>query len=306
MIKLYRPSRAVLFAAGVLAAVGVIAVGAHPADATTTDVVAINTATIGNTPDDGCPAWARDTFQRKTVIRTTDAPGAYLIHIDDWGTFTTQAGAKTPGDATADIIGGATGHITGEGEFRVIGTPKTVAEIQAMGGFDNSAYACKGGGSTPVPADRTTGQWPLRFFAPGATVDTITNWKWIYHRPCEDRIEQVSGAVGNITGKVCPPTPKPSTSASKSASPKPSGSVTSPAASPTATKTAPPYTSPTATTPGVTPAVSLTPAAVTGGSLPVTGPAVAVLIAIGLVAVAGGGALLWRNRRREATDFTAE
>lgn len=178
-------------------------------------------ATVKNTPDDGCPAWARDTFLRTTTI-TGPADGKYKISIKDEGTFTTEPGAKTPGDATKTIAAKVTGTISGTGEFTVTGTLLGSEALAALDGktYDNVSYDCK----SDVPASKTTGQWPLKFFAAGATTTGIDPWKWTYTTACEKRTESsVDGAAGNITGKVCP-----SASPSVSAAP----SVSNPAASP--------------------------------------------------------------------------
>jgi hypothetical protein len=279
-------------AALILAIVGVFA-GASAAYAT--DGVATK-ITITNTPDDGCPPgttpWARDTFTRTTVLQHKGGT-TWDVQITDDGTFTTQPGAKTPGDGALTITGGVTGKLHGTGHYTVTGTPKTEAEIKALGGWNNAAYACK----PDVPAERQTGAWAKRFFTDGATSTGIEGWTWKYWTGCEKRTESTGGAEGNITGKTCP-APSHSWSKSPSASPSASKSA-SPSASVSASRSAS-----AGATAGATPTVTTTPVADTG-SLPVTGPGVGIIVATGLILVGGGGMLTVAARRRR-TNFTAE
>lgn len=236
-------------------ATGVSVALATPAQATGPDVLK---ATIKDSPDDGCPAWARDTFTRTTTI-TAAGEGKYKVAIVDKGTFVTQKDAATPGDPAATIQAEATGTITGSGEFTVTGT--LIADLKQLDGkvFDNSGYACK----SNVPAERTTGNWPKQFFTEGAQVSGIDPWTWTYKTACEERTESSAAAAeGNITGKVCP---------------------------------TPPATTPPATRPAADPT---TPPAGAGGGLPVTGAPILVIAGAGvLLVLAGGGALMLLRRR---------
>jgi hypothetical protein len=250
---------------------------------------------IISSPDDGCPVWARDTFDRTTKIEKM-SEGVYKVTITDSGAFVTQAGAHTPGDASLTFATSFSGTLHGTGHYTVTGTPKTPTQVEALPTtLNNSAYACK----ADVPGDRTTGNWPKRYFADGATVTGIEGWVWKYDTWCEHRVETPSGAHGNIT-KACV---QPSHS-HETKSPCPSGSVTSPAASPTTTAPQSPYTSPVGTgTP--TAHTSTTPVASTG-SLPVTGPGAGILAAIGGALVLGGATLVFMLRQRREPAFVAE
>ena len=268
--------------AATFGAVLALALLGTPANATSPTHVT-STASIVSTPDDGCPAWARDTFTRTTKI--TDAepevkaadveaenhPHAYLVAITDDGTFVTKPGADSPGDAAVKIGTQVTGTLHGVGDFTVTGWLLHPDQLAALSGktYDNAGYACK----ADVPAERTTGAWPLKFFKPGAKSSGIEHWTWTYATKCgdkasEQRTETTEGATGNITGKTCPsPSPSPSASASK----KPA---------------------------------SPTPPAVV--SLPVTGPgSTGTLVAVGAGFLLVGAAVVWMLRRRRVA-FSAE
>lgn len=217
MHRFTRPTLALLFGALFAAPFGTVA------HATAAPVVV--SAQVKNSPDDGCPAWARDTFTRTTTI-TPSGEGTNKVVIKDAGTFVTQVGAKTPGDASKTIGAAVTGTINGTGEFTVTGTLLDAPQLALLNGktYDNGSYDCK----QDVPAAKTTGQWPLQFFAQGATTTGIDPWTWTYKTACETRTESsTTEPVGNITGKVCP-------SASSSASATPSVSNPAPGASPAA------------------------------------------------------------------------
>lgn len=189
MLKLFR---------GVAAAVGVLALtlaGAWPAHGAT-GTGWTSTAVITSSPDDGCPAWARDTFTRTTTI-TSLGEGKFRVTIGDVGTFTTNPKA-------AGIKGTAAGKLTGSGEFTVTGDLRNQAALKALNGktFSLAGHACK----KDVPSDKTTGNWPKQFFKAGAQVSGINPWKWTYSTPCELKVESSvsSENSGAITGKTCP------------------------------------------------------------------------------------------------------
>jgi LPXTG-motif cell wall-anchored protein len=246
-----------------------LATSAHATDAVTL------TATIKSTPDDGCPTWARSTFTRTTTIAVVEG-GKYKVTIKDEGTFVTQVAAKSPAGAV-DIAAAVTGTIVGSGEFTVAGVPLGAEALDALDGrtFDNSAYPCK----ADVPAERTTGKWPLQFFAEGAETSGIDPWTWVYKTGCEERTESSTAqAVGDITGKKCP---------------EPTPTVTS-EPTPTATVGPEPSTSATSAAPGVG----------GGGGLPVTGSSVPVVVAVAVALIAMGGVLFVVTRKRR-TRYTA-
>lgn len=291
------PIRTAVAAAAVLAAVGLAVLVADPAGATTTHTLPVtSTATVQNTPDDGCAPWARDTFTRTTVITAApvavedtselDAakwqPGTYTVTITDSGTFTAQPGAKTPGDAGKTFGAAVTGTLHGTGHYTITG----FIDWSALAGLDGTTYnndgaACK----ADVPAGAATSTWPLKFFKtkPEPKATGILGWTWTYTTKCgagagstpnETRTENEQGAVGNITGKPCPSVPPTSPAASTA----PSASVSMP---PIIGQPAQP-------------------------SLPVTGSRAMLVAGIGAFFVAAGaaGIIVGRRRRRDVT-FTA-
>lgn len=257
-------SRAKLALIGVIAFFAVALFGT-PTFATESPVT--SKATVKNSPDDGCPVWARDTFTRTTTI-TSLGEGKYKVAIKDEGTFVTQPGSKTPGDASKTIGAEVTGSINGTGEFTVTGTLLDSTALAALNGktYDNGSYDCK----SDVPSAKTTGNWPLKFFAAGATTTGIDPWTWTYATACEKRVESSKAQPdGNITGKVCP-SPSPSASSSKPPTPKAS-------------------TSPTV-----------------AASLPVTGPGdTTLLVSIGAGLLGLGTVVVLATKRRRKA-FTAE
>lgn len=180
---------------------GLVAV---PAGADTAPVT--STATIRNTPDDGSPAWARDTFARRTTITPGQEAGTYTVKITDTGSFHTVKGSASPNDPAVIIKRKDTGTISGSGEFTVTNaTLKGHNGLNALDGkvFANGKYATK----ADVPAARSTDKWALQFFKPGAVSTSIQNWAWAYTRDCESMTETPNGVTGNITGKKCEPAP---------------------------------------------------------------------------------------------------
>lgn len=169
---------------------------AAPADA---DTSVTSTATIRNAPDDGNPAWARDTFTRTTTITPGEKAGTYLVKIADKGTFKTHKGAKSPNDAGTKMRKD-TGTLTGSGEFTVTG-----AKLRGHNGlnrldgriYHEGKYATK----ADVPTKFTTAHWALQFFKKGAQGSGITNWTWTYKTQCESMTQTPDGVTGNITGK---------------------------------------------------------------------------------------------------------
>jgi hypothetical protein len=294
---------------GLTAAAGLALAVASPALAD--DPLIEQTTKIISSPDDGCPPWARDTFTRTTTVVNGATEGTYTVTIVDDGTFTTQDGAKTPGDASLTITGDVTGHLHGTGYYTVTGTPLTPSQVQALTTtLDNSSDACK----ADVSPEKTTSAWAKRYFGEGATSTGILGWTWTYSTACEFRTENEQGATGNILGKTCPASSAPPTTVVPTCtyvSPTPTSTYTSPTPTTTVTPTST-YVSPAATpTVTVTPIAThpATPSAVPvadTGSLPVTGPGVGIMASAGTAMVLlGAGAIVW-TRRKRTPDFTAE
>lgn len=185
-------------AALVLTGLGVLAA---PSAAQATAAV-VSTATITNAPDDGCPSpWARDSYTRTTTI-TPAGEGTYTVAIADQGTFTTSAGAPSPGSPGTKIRAKVTGTLTGSGQFTVTGQllgENALAELNGKT-YQRGMYPNK----CALPESKTTAAWPLQFFEPEATTSGINPWKWQYKTACETRTESsTAGADGNIVGRTC-------------------------------------------------------------------------------------------------------
>jgi hypothetical protein len=182
---------------GAAAVIGVLTLSlAGAGSAQATGPTWTSTATIKSSPDDNCPAWARDTFVRTTVI-TPLGEDTFKVTIADKGTFTTNPTA-------AGIKGKATGALVGSGEFTVSGELRNQVALKALNdkAFNLAGFACKAN----VPADKTTGNWPKQFFKDGAKVSGISPWRWTYTTACETKVESsvASENSGAMTGKVCP------------------------------------------------------------------------------------------------------
>ena len=146
-----------------------------------------------STPDNGCPAWARDTFTRTTKITETAVVGVYEVNIADAGTISTGA-----------ALNSLEGHIVGGGDYTITGTLKPPVEIAAINGdtFDFGVYPCK----TDVPTASGTNSWPLRFFEAGAINSGIDPWGWTYILCGESYTENSTptpAAPGTLTGSAC-------------------------------------------------------------------------------------------------------
>jgi hypothetical protein len=195
----------------ILAPLGGLAIAA-PAQGDPPSTIAYTaTNTIKNTPDDGCPPWARDTFTRTTTI-FEKKDGTYKVSIADVGTFVTQPGAASPDDPGIVIANKVRGSIEGVGWFHVTGELRPLGEGRLLPPdgkeLNFGSYACK----ADVPAEKTTGKWALRFFKDGAQSSGIQNWKWKYTTHCGDKVSEKrvesfrkDGTHGNITGKLCAP-----------------------------------------------------------------------------------------------------
>lgn len=186
------------------AAVGVLAALLVASPALATEDPIVNTVHVISTPDDGDPAWARDTFDRTTTI--TGSGEDWLVEIVDEGTFTT-------GDVTGVFSGHATWLATG-------GSPN--ADIPAtFDAIDRSGEATKGD---------FTSQWWTRFFGEGSTSTGIEGWEWTYSRCSGDakvtRTENESGVndvtYADLKSAVCP-------KATPSATPSATAAPTNPA-----------------------------------------------------------------------------
>lgn len=127
-----------------------------PAAGTDDDVQVVTQ--IDSTPDNGCPAWARDTMVRTTNLHPGEDGVEVSFHDD--GTFETSDGREGTfgGDATYQKLDGAVTALEG-----------------AQDSLDNSGFPCK----TDVPADRTVGNWPLRYVDTQDTPELKT-WEWTY------------------------------------------------------------------------------------------------------------------------------
>lgn len=195
---------------GAAAALGVLATGAMalPAQADTADATVTSTATIKNSPDDGTPPWARDSFTRTTTITKND-DGSYKVHVDDKGTFKTAKSTLSPNDPTVRIKRSVKGDLSGTADFTVtdgkLKGPKQLAKLDGQVLRNGRALV-----KTDVKPRRSTSTWPKRYFKanPAATV-TLDAWHWEYTTPCGESYTQDKNAAaeGNIVGKTCKPEP---------------------------------------------------------------------------------------------------
>jgi hypothetical protein len=186
------------------------------------------TATFKDHPENSSPAWALDDFTRKTTFTPGTKDGTWNVHIRDRGHFTTIPG--TTSDSGDPIQTKVTGSFRGEGDYTVTSTtgPRCVEDEH----YDGTAGP-------------STGEWPLHYFASGATTSGIDPWRWVYRTYCEHMVEdsRYGKVEGHITGKDCPkptPTPTPTDSAPE---PSPSEPEPSPSDStPSDDDTTPPAT----------------------------------------------------------------
>jgi LPXTG-motif cell wall-anchored protein len=174
-----------------LAALGLLGLGILPAQAQ--EEV---TTTIVSTPDNDCPAWARDDLTRTTTI-TEDPDGNVTVTFVDEGTF---EAAPTEGDPD-----GFSGTVTGSVEFLPVqGT--LVDPLPDGDTLDLSGFDCK----ADVPDEHSVGQWPLRY-VDTEVVPVINSWSWTYTPECgspssftEDATSDAVGAA-TFTETECPP-----------------------------------------------------------------------------------------------------
>lgn len=113
---------------------------------------------IIETPDNGCPAWARDSMARTTTVEKTYHGVKVSFH--DAGVF------KLPDGRQGTLVGDVRFNKL-DGEVR--------SDLPDDDNLDNTAYGCK----TDVPGDRTVGQWPLRYVDTQDTPELKT-WEWTY------------------------------------------------------------------------------------------------------------------------------
>lgn len=145
---------------------------------------------VSNRIDDN--GWARDTFDRTSVI-TASPSGGYDVVITDNGSFKTVKGQPSPANPSVTVSRSLVGKFTGGGKYHVTGSLKTTSQLNALAdSFDDSA-------GTQV----STGNWAKQFFKSGATDTGITGWKWTYITADEQMVQQDGQPiVGNITGKL--------------------------------------------------------------------------------------------------------
>lgn len=136
------------------------------------------TSQIVDSPDNDCPAWARDTFARTTTLTKVDE-GVYDVRFDGIGTFTAASGI--------------TGSLVEVIEYQVYGTLSDDISSETV---DFSGVACKG----DSPELDKTSKFALRYFEDGAEAKPITNWSYVYDTGCESFTEDASSeAVGADT-----------------------------------------------------------------------------------------------------------
>jgi hypothetical protein len=189
---------------------GVLAFGASPAQADDTETFV---GSVTNAPDNHCPTWARDSFERTTTITQTGVAGVYDVRQEIDGTWVSTADAERKGTLTGFV------------EYTVSGTLRADAE-SVTDDVDLSTVACKSDNTAP----NTTGTWALRYFEPGATAGGITDWEYVYDTACTDPFveDAASAAVGWESFTVpCPeptvptPTVEPSPSTGSTTEPTP-------------------------------------------------------------------------------------
>lgn len=271
-----RIMRTAAIALGVL--VGTLTLTAAPALAVGTTIVH-----VVDSPDDGTPPWARDTFTRTTSFAPIE--GGFSVTIWDNGSFKTEDGVV--------------GKLDGTGTWKITGgTAKTPS---LPGTINRSSVAVK---------DSFTGNW-WKNFVEGGEVKSFT-WEWKYKSECwkasyrQTRTESsANGVSGAYPSKVCPPKPTPSASVSSSASASPSASASASASTSTsASASASGSVRPSSSSPAGAGGFTTMPNSGGGDSLPVTGPSMGLLISFG-IAVIGTGAVLTMLFRRRKLKFAA-
>lgn len=116
-----------------------------------------------STPDNGCPAWARDTMNRTTTVEETEE--GVVVSFHDEGVFVMENGEEgtVQGDASFEPLEGTVKDVLPDGDA-----------------LDNAEFPCK----DDVPQDRRVSSWPLRY------VDTykepvLAEWSWTYDTVCD-------------------------------------------------------------------------------------------------------------------------
>lgn len=152
----------------------------------------INNADSG----DGSNYWAYDAFTRQLQIWvSTTGPNTYCADIKDSGTFTTQAGVRSPGSFLVNgsyinggvVDGTEVGTFSGGAVFTVTGTfnlndPKNwPATGNGNGGktIDAGCVITAPAGTINSGCQRLTHSWEAFYFNAGYT-DNITVWGWSY------------------------------------------------------------------------------------------------------------------------------
>lgn len=267
-----------IFGAALLVA---LTVGLLASPAAAADPI-VQTGTVTGSPDNdppggGCDTWARDTFTRTTTITETATPGTYDIRQDIDGTWQSTANPAIHGT------------ITGFVEYTITG--QLLPDLDAVDDdVDLSALACKSNGTSPD----TAGSWALRYFADGATKTGISDWAYTYDTACGEPYTEKDGA-GAMGADVFPepcPEPEPTTAAPTTAAPTTSAPSTT---------SAPTTAAPTGTTEATATSGAPTSSTAAAPTLPKTGSSLGgVLVAGGLLVVAGAGVLLWLSRQRRS------
>jgi hypothetical protein len=277
---------------GVLTALGglllvtvAVAIGT-PASAATTDCSGPFMTQVTNRPDSGLHGdWAKDTFTRTTTV-TCLGEGKYQLVLSDVGTFTTIAGATSPGITAAALGASFTGQFTGGAKITVTSDVPPVAPPSTSDGTISSS------------------EWASLLF-PGNN-GTLDQWGWVYSTKCEQWANTNLGNTGDVTGKIC------ETQSTSTTTPPSTSSSTSTATS-TVTSTGSGSSSKPATTSRVShlwPTTTTSRKVVTvyhNGDLASTGATgVGTLLAVGSLLVLGGGIVtvlvMLRNRRNDRTD----
>jgi LPXTG-motif cell wall-anchored protein len=164
-----------------LASFGLMLAGVSAASSTEGGESVVVTSQIANTPDNDCPAWARDTFTRIATITELpeDSDADYSIRFDSIGEFVAASGI--------------TGSLTEVIEYSVTGELSEDAGSLDGEIVDLSHLECK----SDAEGTEKTSQFALRYFEQGATAGPITFWEYVYDTSCERFIENKdSGAVG--------------------------------------------------------------------------------------------------------------
>ncbi|HYL43727.1 MAG TPA: hypothetical protein VEU97_10105 [Ktedonobacteraceae bacterium] len=159
---------------------------------------------ISNDADsgDGGNYWAYDAITRQLQIWvSTTGPNQYCADIKDTGTFTTQAGVRSPGsfsDGNGGFINGGVvdgtevGTVRGGAVFTITGTfhandPKNWPATGSTGSTGNGGQTLNAGCVITPPAGTinsgcapVTHNWETHYFASGFVETGIPVWGWSY------------------------------------------------------------------------------------------------------------------------------